>query len=55
VVITKVDLAPSCDFDLEQATTDIQSLNSSVPVMPLSAKAGEGLEAWYDWVKQHLL
>jgi len=55
VVITKVDLAPSCDFDLEQATTDIQSLNSSVPVLPLSAKAGEGLEAWYDWVKQHLL
>ena len=55
VVITKVDLAPSCDFDLEQATTDIQSLNSSVPVMPLSAKAGEGMEAWYNWVKQHLL
>jgi len=55
VVITKTDLAPSCDFDLEKATTDIQSLNSSVTVLPLSATTGEGLDAWYDWVQQHLL
>ncbi len=55
VLITKTDLAPSCDFDLEKATADIQALNSRATVLPLSAKASEGMEAWYNWVKQHLL
>jgi len=55
VLITKTDLAPSCDFDLKKATTGIQSLNPQATVLPLSAKSGDGLDAWYDWVKQHLL
>jgi hydrogenase nickel incorporation protein HypB len=55
VLITKTDLAPSCDFDLKKATTDIQALNSNAAVLPLSAKTGDGLDAWYDWVSEHLL
>ncbi len=55
VVITKVDLAPSCDFDLEKASADIRTLNSRANVLPLSAKTGDGLDAWYDWVRERLL
>lgn len=55
VVITKTDLAPSCDFDLQKATADIQALNSNATVLSLSAKIGEGLDAWYDWVRANAL
>ena len=55
VVITKTDLASSCNFDLEKATANIQALNPQATVMTLSATTGDGLDAWYDWVKQRLL
>jgi hydrogenase nickel incorporation protein HypB len=55
VVITKNDLAKSCDFDLEKVTADIRALNPEAAVLTLSATIGDGLDAWYDWVKQHLL
>ena len=55
VVITKTDLAPSCDFDLEKATANIEALNPDVTVLRVSATTGDGLDAWYDWVRQRLL
>jgi hydrogenase nickel incorporation protein HypB len=55
VVITKTDLADSCDFNLEKATADIQALNPQATVLTLSATTGDGLDVWYDWVRQHLL
>ena len=55
VVITKTDLASSCNFDLEKATANIEALNPDVTVLRVSATTGDGLDAWYDWVKQRLL
>jgi hydrogenase nickel incorporation protein HypB len=55
VVITKTDLAHSCNFDLEKATADIRALNPQTTVLTLSATKGEGLDTWYDWVGEHLL
>ncbi|MFH1297632.1 MAG: hydrogenase nickel incorporation protein HypB [Bacteroidota bacterium] len=50
-VITKTDLIPYVDFDLEQARADILRTHPGIEIIELSVKSGEGLEAWYGWVK----
>ncbi len=51
VVITKLDLLPSCDFDAERVTADIRALNPSATVLKLSAKTGEGMPAWFEYIR----
>jgi hydrogenase nickel incorporation protein HypB len=50
VVVNKTDLLPYVDFDVETFTAYARSLNPGVQVLPLSAKTGAGVDAWYDWL-----
>ena len=50
LVITKIDAAPYFDFDLEAAATRARALNPDIAVFPVSAKTGEGMKAWEDWL-----
>jgi len=54
VVITKCDLMPYVDFDLERAVEDLRLLNEELEIFPLSTKTGEGVEAWCSWLKKQL-
>ncbi|HNT75633.1 MAG TPA: hydrogenase nickel incorporation protein HypB [Anaerolineae bacterium] len=54
VIVTKVDLAPYVDFDLEKFRELVHGLNADAPVLALSAKTGEGMEAWLDWLAAHV-
>lgn len=47
-VITKTDLIPYVDFDLEQAREDIRKTNPEIQILEISVKSGEGLKDWYD-------
>jgi len=49
-VITKTDLIPYVDFDLEQARADISKTHPGIEIIELSVKTGEGLEKWYGWL-----
>ncbi len=51
LVITKLDLLPYTDFDLALVNTDLAKINPTLPVISLSAKTGEGMEAWLQWLK----
>jgi hydrogenase nickel incorporation protein HypB len=51
MVLNKVDLLPYVDFNLDQATRHAQALNGALCVFPVSARSGEGLSAWYDWLR----
>ena len=51
VVVAKIDLAPHVDFDLDEALRLISGLNPKAPVFILSARTGEGMPAWLDWLK----
>jgi hydrogenase nickel incorporation protein HypB len=51
LLITKLDLAPHLDIDLEQIVANVRQINPHVTILPVSAKTGEGLPAWYDWVR----
>ncbi len=55
VVVTKSDLMPYLDFDLAQFQELVHGLNPNAPVLPLSAKTGEGLTAWLEWVEERLV
>ncbi|MFN2644438.1 MAG: hydrogenase nickel incorporation protein HypB [Burkholderiales bacterium] len=52
VLLTKVDLLPHLDFDLEQAIEHARAVKPEVRVLALSARSGEGLAAWYDWLRR---
>jgi hydrogenase nickel incorporation protein HypB len=51
VLINKIDLADHIDFNLERALGDIRVVNPDVDIFQISATTGEGMDAWYDWLK----
>lgn len=52
LLITKMDLAPYLEVDVETIIRNVRQLNSSAVIIPVSAKSGEGLEVWFTWIKQ---
>ncbi|MBF2046517.1 MAG: hydrogenase nickel incorporation protein HypB [Leptolyngbya sp. IPPAS B-1204] len=53
LLITKMDLAPHLDVDLNQIIANVRQMNPHVTIIPVSAKTGEGLNVWFDWVRAH--
>ncbi|UAJ71309.1 hydrogenase nickel incorporation protein HypB [Synechocystis sp. PCC 7339] len=54
LLITKIDLMPHLDIDLEKLAANVRSMNPHVTIIPVSAKTGEGLATWFSWVKQQI-
>lgn len=52
VVITKMDLLPYFDFSVDEAERECKRLNPEVQIIRLSAKTGEGVDAWLDFLKK---
>jgi len=54
LLINKIDLLEGghVDFDIERAKTDARRLNKSIEIFPISAKTGEGMNNWYEWLIQ---
>jgi len=53
LLINKIDLlgaGTQVDFDIERAKDDARKLNKDIEIFPVSAKTGEGLAAWCDWL-----
>jgi hydrogenase nickel incorporation protein HypB len=50
VVLNKTDLLPYVDFDVDALVAHARALRPGVRVLPVSARTGEGLDAWYDWL-----
>jgi hydrogenase nickel incorporation protein HypB len=45
-VITKTDLLPHVDFDVEKVEQQVRSLNPQCQILEISARTGKGLEPW---------
>ena len=54
VLINKMDALEYFDFDLEKAKSYILALNPKAVFFPISAKTGEGLDAFCDWILDEL-
>ena len=51
VVLNKTDLLAHLDFSVAQAIANIAKVNPGAPVLQVSARTGEGLATWYDWLR----
>src|SRR5438552_897707 len=51
MVLNKVDLLPYVQFDPEQCITYARQVNPKLEVVSVSATRGDGLGAWYDWLR----
>jgi hydrogenase nickel incorporation protein HypB len=50
LVLNKVDLLPHVDFDVARCIAYAQRVNPDIEVLLVSARSGQGLEAWVDWL-----
>ncbi|MGO5479049.1 hydrogenase nickel incorporation protein HypB [Anaerovoracaceae bacterium HCP3S3_H6] len=51
VLINKIDVLPYFDFDMERVEEYIHMRNPDAKIFPVSAKTGEGMVAWTDWLE----
>jgi hydrogenase nickel incorporation protein HypB len=49
VLVNKIDVMPYFDFDEAAFSKAVNGLNPAGKIFPVSAKTGEGLEAWFAW------
>jgi hydrogenase nickel incorporation protein HypB len=55
LLINKIDLLDTgaqIDFDIERAKADARKLNKGIEIFPVSAKTGQGMTEWYNWLKE---
>jgi hydrogenase nickel incorporation protein HypB len=50
-ILNKTDLAPHCDADLAAYAANLRRVNPMIGILPVSARTGEGMEAWVDWLR----
>ena len=51
LLISKIDLKPVLDVDVEKIKRDARSLNPAIEIFEVSSKTGEGIEQWVKWIK----
>ena len=51
VIINKIDSMPAFDFDMDRVKDNIAKRNPKAVVFPISARTGEGMDAWCEWLK----
>ncbi|MEQ9000602.1 MAG: hydrogenase nickel incorporation protein HypB [Coleofasciculus sp. B1-GNL1-01] len=51
LLISKIDLAPYLDIDLNRLESNVRQINPQVTIIRLSAKTGEGLDTWLTWLR----
>lgn len=54
MVLNKIDLLPHVDFDVQHAVRHARAINPGITVIALSARTGEGLDAWYEWLHREI-
>ena len=52
VIVSKMDVAPYFDFDLARFEDNVRLRNPRAQILPLSAKTGEGMDAWTSWLRE---
>ena len=50
-ILNKIDLLPYLDTDAKEAEGNMKKVHPHLPVFQLSAKTGEGIDGWIDWLK----
>jgi hydrogenase nickel incorporation protein HypB len=51
MLLNKTDLLPYVDFDIDQCIAHARRVNPDIAVLRVSATTGQGLPAWFDWLR----
>ena len=51
LLINKIDVLPYFDFDMDKVTEYAHMRNPDIKIFPICAKTGEGMDAWYEWLR----
>lgn len=54
LLINKIDTISIFDFDFEAVKDRVKKLNPNIKVIPISAKTGEGIEEWSEWIRKEV-
>ena len=52
VLVNKVDVLPYFDFDLAKCVENVHMRKPKARVIPICAKTGEGMDEWYQWLRE---
>lgn len=52
LLVSKIDYLELADFDMRALRERVLRLNKNIAIFEISAKTGEGMEAWTDWLKR---
>jgi hydrogenase nickel incorporation protein HypB len=51
VLLNKIDLVPYLDADVHRYLTHVRDVNPAATILPVSARTGEGMAAWFQWLR----
>ena len=54
LLINKTDVLPYFDFDMDKVVEYAHRRNPKLAIFPVSAKTGEGMDAWCDWLRRQV-
>jgi hydrogenase nickel incorporation protein HypB len=54
LLVNKIDLLPYVDCRIQKIREDSLKINPDLQIFEISCKTGEGLEPWYDWLRQEV-
>ncbi len=54
LIINKIDVLPYFDFDMDKVQEYARRRNPNIKIFPISAKTGEGVDAWCHWLKEQV-
>ena len=52
-IINKIDLLPYVNFDVDKVKSAALQVNPRLKFFAVSATSGEGMDTWYQWLKDH--
>ncbi len=54
LLINKIDAMEYFDFDLKAVEERAKKINPNIKIIPISAKTGEGMDKWFEWVRNEV-
>ncbi|NEO56376.1 MAG: hydrogenase nickel incorporation protein HypB [Okeania sp. SIO3B5] len=55
MILTKIDLLPYVQFDVNRCIEYAKQVNPNIKIFQVSATSGEGLNDWYEWLKNQII
>ena len=54
LLVNKIDVLPYFDFDMDACRKYTQERNPNIKIIPISARTGEGMEEWENWLREEV-